>query len=159
VQGLDHESIHNETGLHVGDPRAEGLVAVDPERALCHCPVGKYRVAMPHQHDRPAISAAGEPRRHTVAICGVGDGLAEDAGGFEMSPQAVSDGVDTAFVVATGVDVHEVRRQCDHRLMLPPQMLDDSGFCFDAHGWLRGIRDYTLPPDGGFRQKIKYWMR
>jgi len=99
MQRLEHDSVHNETRLHVGDPRAVSLVAVDPERAFCRGSIGKHRVAMAHQHDRPAVAAAGKPSCHAIAIRGVGDGLADDAGSFETRPQPIPDGVDSALVV------------------------------------------------------------
>jgi hypothetical protein len=37
------------------------------------------------------------------------------------------------FVVAAGIDVHEIGQQANHRLMLPPEVLDDGGLRLDAH--------------------------
>ena len=138
MQRFEDEGIHDQARLHVGDPRAEGLIAIDPKRALCDGPVGEHCIAMTHQHDRLAVPAAGKPRRHAVAISGVGNGLADDAGGFEMGPQAFPDRVDPAFVVAAGIDVHEICQQSDHRLMLPAEILDNIGLCFHAHGSFQG---------------------
>jgi hypothetical protein len=149
VQCFEHEGIHDQARFHVGDSRAEGLIAIDPERALCDGPVRKHRVAMTHQNDRPAAPASGMPRCQTVAVSGVGSGLADDAGGFEMSAQAIPDRVDPMLVVAAGIDVHEIRQQRDHRMMLPAEILENIGLCFGGHGSLREIDDHTLPPDGG----------
>ena len=137
MQCFEHEGIHDEARFHVGDPRAKGLIAIDPERALCDGPVGEHRVAMAHQHDGPDVPAAGKPRRHTVAKSGIGNGLADDAGAFELSPQAFPDRVDPALVVAAGIDIHEIRQQGDHRLMLPAEILDNIGLCFHAHSSLQ----------------------
>ena len=71
-----------------------------------------------------------------------------------MSPQALPDRVDPAFAVAAGIDVHELRQQSDHRLMLPAEILDNIGFCFHAHGSLQakgtscGLDMRTMKPLG-----------
>src|SRR5271167_3387023 len=116
-------------------PWSEGLVAVDPERALCGGAVGKYRVAMSHQYDRPVVPVgAGQPGRHAVAISRVANRFARNAARIEMGSQPIPDRIDPVLVVAAGIDVHEFGQQSNHRLVLPAEMFEDGGLCFNAHG-------------------------
>jgi len=141
VQRFEHEGVHHEACFHVGDSRAESLVAVDPERALCGGAVGKHRVAMSHQYDRPVVPVgAGQPGRHAVAISRVANRFARNAARIEMGSQPIPDRINPALVVAAGIDVHEFRQHRDHRLMLPAEMLENGGLSFNAHGALREDR-------------------
>jgi hypothetical protein len=131
---FQNEGVHDESGFHIGDPRAKGLVAVDPEGSLGSGAVGENRIAVPHENNRPITTAAGRnARRHAIAKNFIRNGFAGNAGSFEKSPQPIADGIDAAFVVATRVDIHEVGQYPDHRLMLPAEMLENSGSGVDAH--------------------------
>jgi len=55
LESLEHEGVHHETRLHVGDAGAVGASALDLEFAPGRLTLRKHRVAMPHQHDRPLV--------------------------------------------------------------------------------------------------------
>jgi len=59
---------------------------------------------------------------------------AGDARRLEKGAEPIADGIDAALVVAAGIDIHEIGEQCDHRLMLPAEVLDDGGLRLDGHG-------------------------
>ena len=73
----EHERIHHQARLHVGDARAVGLAVLDPERAARRLALGKHRVAMAHQHDG-GVRRPADGRAQRVAIGLVRDRLAGD---------------------------------------------------------------------------------
>jgi hypothetical protein len=90
---------------------------------------------MAHQHDRPVAPAAGrQPRRHTIAEGFMREIFTRDPRRIEPDPQPIADGIDAAFVVAAGIDVHEICQQGHHCLMLPAEMFENGVLCLDAHG-------------------------
>jgi hypothetical protein len=109
------------------------LVAVDPEGSLEAVPSGKTVSRCPVKTIGRLLpllagmrAAMQLPKIHSESFAG-------NAGSFEKSPQPIADGIDAAFVVTTRVDIHEVGQYADHRLMLPAEMLENSGSCVDAH--------------------------
>ena len=77
LEGFEHEGVHDEARLHVGDARAIGAAALDLEAAARHLALREHRVAMAHQHDRLLV------RRAVVEadVDGVAEGLVRlDAG-------------------------------------------------------------------------------
>jgi len=91
-------------------------------------------VAMPHQHDRlVAAAAARQARDQAIAVGRVRHALAGDAFAFEKGAQPFADPIDPRLVVAAGIDVHQFCQQPHHRLVLPPEMLDDRATILAAH--------------------------
>src|SRR5262245_51381452 len=134
AERFQHESVHNEAGFHIGNPRPEGLVAFYPEGSLSGGAVGEDRIAVPHQHDRPIAASTGKPRRHAIAENITRIDFAGNVRSFEKGPQPVAHRVDAGLVVTARVDVYEIGQQADHRLMLPTEMLDNGGLYRAAHG-------------------------
>ena len=66
----EHEAVHHQAGLHVGDARPVGAVALDLERPARRLALGKHRVAVAHQQDRPVADGRLWP---TVARDGVAE--------------------------------------------------------------------------------------
>ena len=133
AERLDDKGVHDEARLHVGDTGPKGLVVFYPEGPLGSGAVGEDSVAMAHQHDGAVAANAGQPRGNAIAKCFMGDGLAGNARRFEIGSQPVADRIDAVVVVAARIDVHEVRQEGHHRLMLPAEMLENGGLCFAAH--------------------------
>ncbi len=71
----EHEAVHHQPGLHVGDARAVGDAVADRERPPRGLAIGEHRVAMAHQHDVAArVACRPVPRRRgaqAVAVAGL----------------------------------------------------------------------------------------
>ena len=98
----EHEAVHHQAGLHVGDARPIGAVALDLERPARRLAFREHRVAMAHQQDRPVAE------RRRILADGGGDGVAEfvvrrdlagDAVLVEKIPDVAADRIDAGLVV------------------------------------------------------------
>ena len=84
LERREHERVHHQARLHVGDARPIGAAVLDPERAARRLALGKHRVAMAHQHDG-GVRRPADGRAQRVAIGLVRDRLAGDLVALEES--------------------------------------------------------------------------
>ena len=57
LERREHEGVHHQPGLHVGDARPIGRAVLDLERPARRLALREHRVAMAHQQNRPLVAA------------------------------------------------------------------------------------------------------
>ena len=111
-KGLEHESVHHEARLHVGDAGAEGELALDAERARLRRALGKDRVAMAEQQD---VVVGPPSRRHRGFQEETGRGvvghLAGDAARFQMRLQDPAGTIDARLVRRARIGIDQRAQQ------------------------------------------------
>ena len=114
LEGSQHERVHDQAGLHVGDAWAVGAAVVDTERAAPRLTGRKYRVAMAHQQDRTVDARTAEGRANGIAKFLVRDAVVRDAVIIEKAPHMHAGRVDAGLVVGIAVGVHQRFEQRQH---------------------------------------------
>ena len=134
LERRQHEAVHHQARLHVGDAGAVGAVAFDLERPAGRLALGKDGVAMAHQQDRPVAAGRIVPDGggDGVAELGVGRDLAGDAVAVEERADVAADRIDAGLVVAAAVGVHQRFQQRQHGVALARQPVEDLLFVFGA---------------------------
>ena len=114
-EGGEHEAVHHQPRLHVGDARAIGDAVADGERPARHLAIGKDRVAMAHQHDVAAGVALRPVPRHRGAQAVAMLLLRTTSTGMSCAAMKRCTTAPTAsmpgLVVAAAVDVHHLAQQ------------------------------------------------
>ena len=133
----EHEAVHHQPRLHVGDARPVGDAVADGERPARHLAIGEDRVAMAHQHDVAAGVARGAVPRHgrtqAVAVLLLVERLHGDVVRGHEALDHRADRVDAGLVVAAAVDVHHLAQQRHHRVLLAGEPGGDLGFGRHVH--------------------------
>jgi hypothetical protein len=119
LEGGEHEGVHHQPGLHIGDARAIGVAVLYSERPARRLAFRKHRVAMAHQHDG-AVGWTADGRAQRIAELFVRDRLAGDPLLFQNARSRSPTASTPAFVVGAAVDIHDVLEQGEHRAFWPP---------------------------------------
>ena len=131
-EGCEHEAVHHEARLHVGDAGTISGAVADGERPTRYLAIGEHRVAMAHQHDVAAGVAGravpGNRGAQAVAVVLLGGDCHRYAVRLHEAMHHRADGVDSRLVVAAAVDVHHFAEQRDHRVVLLGEPGGDVGF-------------------------------
>src|SRR4051812_40596084 len=124
-RGCD-EYVHDDAGLHVRNTRTIGALVLNRERTPRGLAFAEHGVAMSHQQHRLLVAAG---------LCHLGvDRIAESAVAFAPERNAMlgkmpleprPDRIDAFLVIGSGIDVHDIAQQVDHRLPLRRQPVRD----------------------------------
>ena len=136
-QGLGHEHVHHQAGLHVRHAGAEGLAAVHAPGALGGGAQGKDGVHVAHQLPMPLSRwvAARHAGQQAVAPARLRQRLHGDACGFEPRTQQRGHLAHAGLVAAAAVDVHDLGQQIGHGLLLGGQPVQQgAGGVVDGRG-------------------------
>ena len=147
---LEHERVHHQPGLHVGDARAVSPIALDPERPLGHGAFREHGVAMPEQQDMGVVGARlARPHRglHREAAVGLDHLLARDAAAHQVVIDDLAGPGHALPVVRARIDVDELAQQLDHRLVLGIQPAEQLGLArAERHRSVLPIDARAAPP-------------
>src|SRR5207302_10981786 len=125
------DRIMHEASLHDGNSGTVSSAILDLERASRRLTLGKYRVAMPHQHDG-AVRRPANGRAQRVAEFLVFDGLAGYLLLLQEFAQPRANRVHAGLVVRPAVDVHDLFEQRQHRTPLAAEPFDHSPLALPA---------------------------
>ena len=115
LEGLQHEGVHHETGLHIGDAWAVGTAVLDAKPPFFCLALGKNGVAMSHQQNGFLVRRRiVEPDVNGVAIGFVRLDAREKASFLIVANETITDGIDAGLVIGAAVDVHHLFDQPQH---------------------------------------------